>query len=292
MKPDQRSRVRRRWFWYHKFEFLYFRLVRHFVRLKNPRDFFKKHYILHERLASNLLFEELFYFDPLTDIGDQLFFIGAFEKAEIEVCNQLISAPFVVMDIGGNIGYHSVHFAKLAVNGNVIVFEPSADTRKILEQNVRPYSNVKIESLALSSTEGEAIFNIASDNAYSGLKDTKVKTIIRTEMVRTTTLDAYVLDNNLDKIDFIKIDVEGFEFFVLQGMEVTLKKLRPTLFLEISSNLNQSKESLLSFELLRNAGYRAHIISNGDLTPIDTLSTKTHNYFFIPEEKDGLHPHG
>lgn len=217
-----------------------------------------------------------------TDIGNQLFFTGKFEAKELKLCANFIKSNSNVVDIGANIGIHSIFFAKIAKNGKVISIEPNIEIYPTLLKNISKYQNIIPCNVAIDSNFNITEFFIASDNAYSSLKDTKRKKIISKKLVITLPFD--VIAKTVYKIDFIKIDVEGFEYNVLTSMENLLKKDKPTLFVEIYKGTNSNDNPEKTINYLLNMGYKAYFVNDiGLLEDFTTHDDKYYNYFFIYE---------
>src|ERR1700690_1314162 len=178
--------------------------------------------------ASRTIAGHRFHFDASTDIGRNLLVTGQFERPELDQCARFIKKDSTVIDIGANVGVHTVHFAQYAPNGRVISIEPSRSTLQYLLRNIAHLPNVVALNVALSDTTGIKNFFVASDDAYSGLKDTKRKTILREEAVACFAGDEILLPLCADAhIDLIKIDVEGLELQVLQGLRSIISRFRP-----------------------------------------------------------------
>jgi FkbM family methyltransferase len=223
------------------------------------------------------------YFDPATDIGMHLVVLGGFEKHALALCANYIKPDGVVIDVGANIGTHTVHFAELARNGTVICFEPARSTFASLLRNVQHLANVIPLNVALSDANGVQTFFIASDNAYSGLKDTGRKPIVRQESVACFTADE-ILPALLRhrRVDLVKIDVEGFETQVLQGMQQLLRSQRPVIFCEICADQRQNLNPEATVQFCVSLGYDAFVLTDSKLVPAGTHSDDFQNYFFIP----------
>src|SRR5262249_40886618 len=145
-------------------------------------------------------------FDPATDIGMQLLAIGRFEPDAIAQCAKHIRPQSVVLDIGANIGVHTVQFATFASAGKVVCLEPARSTFDYLLRNVRDLQNVVPMNVALSDSTSLQTFFVAADNAFSGLKDTRRKRIVRQESVACYRADELLLPLLAGhKIDLVKI---------------------------------------------------------------------------------------
>ena len=226
-------------------------------------------------------------YDPGSEIGASLFATGAFEEADIRFVERLIrpSSTPTILDVGANIGLHSIRWIDAFPDGECFAFEPSRATAEILRRNVALNGldeRVEVIEQALADTAGERTFFSASDDAYSSLRDTRRKTITETYPVDVTTVDAFVEARSLTKVDLIKIDVEGLEGQVLQGAEHTLEALRPNLFVEIYGGeaSNPDPEGTISFVTGR--GYRAFVLEDGVATPFTSHSDRRYNYYFEP----------
>ena len=137
-----------------------------------------------------------------------------------------------VLDVGANIGNHSVFFATIGGAKRVIAFEPIPESFRMLKKNIKINKIddiVTVFNLGLGSynSDGEIDF-MASDNiGGTSIKASETKNKYTVSIV---ALDQFKLD--IKKLDFIKIDVEGFEIEALKGMKNIIKKYKPIIFIE------------------------------------------------------------
>lgn len=154
----------------------------------------------------------------------------------------------VILDIGANIGNHSVYWAVRSYAKKIYSFEPVEDFFKILKKNIeinQLNDKVKIFNIGLSNQKiNGSILEYHRDN----IGETRIKQDSNGNLM-LDRLDNITFEDNT--IDFIKIDVEGHELEVLQGARETLLKYRPVVFVEISSE-NKTKVH----EYLTKLGYR------------------------------------
>ena len=225
-------------------------------------------------------------YEPATDIGGALFFTGEFERRELELCRKYVSRRSTVIDIGANIGLHSIYFANLAQEGCVLALEPNLDTFDLLRRNVDGKTNIVPLNLAISDSGGVVEFFHASDSAYSSLMDTKRTTIAKTAKVPCMTVDDLVAALKIANVDLVKIDVEGFEYDVLKGMTKTISAFHPVIFCEIykGTGSNQVPDETVSF--LLNRGYKAFVSHDGELVEYQRHDDNFYNYLFLPEGAD------
>jgi len=182
------------------------------------------------------------------------------ERSSMELFRQLIKQGDNVVEIGGHIGYMSLFFRHLAGPGHVFVFEPGENNLPYIRRNIKDRGIELIEKGAGDRT-GVARFFIESltgqNNSFiedfealqanqrdSFLRDVDVRAV-EVEMVR---LDDWAKERGI-RVDFMKIDVEGFEWSVLQGMLDILGTMRPGLMVEVQ------REHREIFDLLTHKGY-------------------------------------
>ncbi|MCI0329535.1 MAG: FkbM family methyltransferase [candidate division Zixibacteria bacterium] len=149
---------------------------------------------------------------------------GAYEPFETELIKKEIKRNYTVLDLGANIGYYSLIFARLVGNrGKVFAFEPDESNAALLEKNVEinGYRNVCIVKKAVSDkTEKNRLYlskeNFGDHRIYdSGDRRQSIE-------IETVRLDD-LFKNRSPKIDFIKMDIQGAEGGALLGMSELLK---------------------------------------------------------------------
>lgn len=132
-----------------------------------------------------------------------------------------------VIDAGANIGVFSLFAAqKVGMSGRVIAFEPIKEACALLSKNVasNSLSNITVAPLALG--ENAATVSFSKDEGLLGSSGLAEKGGER-EDVDQVTLDAYVTENDIKRVDFIKADIEGMERFFLKGAETTIRRDKP-----------------------------------------------------------------
>lgn len=249
-------------------------------------------------LNESMIFDEILNlkYELGSDIGNKLYFEGAFERDDISFLQTRIarSESPIILDIGANIGIHSIMLHKANPSAKIYAFEPSYKTKELLQFNVRCHTGddmIQVVPVAVSNSVGKATFYEAADNAYSSLKDTKRKPVTVARSVEVTTIDHFSEIAKLKKINLIKIDVEGFESEVIQGGVKTLMAFRPDLFVEIYQGLNSNPNPDSTINLLTSIGYTPYVCNNGKLEPFIAHTDNFYNYFFTfqgraSDEKD------
>jgi len=135
----------------------------------------------------------------------------------------------VVIDAGANIGLFSILAGgKTGKEGKVFAFEPIKINRSLLEENIKlnGLKNVEISHFALGDSNKELKFSMESQYP-AGASGVSTHDGGEEEIVSQITLDEFVKQNNVKRVDFIKADIEGMEKNLLKGAEQTIKKFRP-----------------------------------------------------------------
>lgn len=156
------------------------------------------------------------------------FFGDGYERDSFLFAANWVCPGDTVLDIGAHIGYFTIHLAKLTgPEGKVFAFEPTLFTRSILQKtvNLNKGVNVSVQPYAVSDQNGKAVFNVLPGNAGVANSMVAFDNFVPVE-VKTIKIDTFRSDNNI-RIKFIKIDVEGAEFFTLNGARQTFQVDRP-----------------------------------------------------------------
>jgi FkbM family methyltransferase len=125
--------------------------------------------------------------------------------------------------------------ARVSPQGHFHAFEPSPTPKRVLTEHLRMNGlsdRVTVCPLALSDKEGAATFHAVGISGKSALSSANLGEGVEHFQVLVTTIDAYCESHNI-KPSLIKIDVEGFEFSVLNGAKNTLKEFRPSVLIEL-----------------------------------------------------------
>lgn len=163
-------------------------------------------------------------------IDSSLYYSGSFEPLAEQVIDGAVRPGMTAIDIGANIGYHTFSLARLVGStGTVVAVEPTMYAFDKLARNARlnDFFNLRLMRAGLSNTDhGEIEARFRSSYRLDGRDE------VRTELVRVLTLDTLVRESGLARVDFIKMDVDGFEGKVLTGARWVLERFRPTIFFE------------------------------------------------------------
>jgi FkbM family methyltransferase len=150
---------------------------------------------------------------------------GLYEPQKMEIVSKLLKSGSTFIDVGGNKGDFALLAARKAgESGKVLCIEPEPNNclwiRRSVELN--GYRNVTLFELALSDTNGEANLYLGQKSGFHTLLGDLQGQHPGVITVRTTTLDYLLSQLHLERVDMIKIDVEGAELQVLKGAQRTL----------------------------------------------------------------------
>ena len=165
---------------------------------------------------------------------------------------------WVYIDCGAHIGYYSILFSQLSPQGKVWAIEPTS-TADMLETNLAYNNcrNVQIERIALGATSGRRV-----EKVYRLWADPLVPDEMEYDF---TTLDEFVDAKGIDKLDLLKIDVDSFDFDVLQGAEKTLARFDPWLIVELNIGLQlRGYSRAMVVQWLYQRGYDSCVVLDGE----------------------------
>ena len=198
---------------------------------------------------------------------------GFFEGDLTQAFIQLLRPGMVFFDIGAHIGYFSLLASKLVgPNGMVHSFEPTPTTFALLRRNTFEINNITTVNAAVYSEEGEiklhdfGVTFSAFNSIYAGKMQENERQFLQAKEyeARCTTLAAHITQTGV-KPDVVKIDAEGAELKILEGLEPILTTCRPILTLEVGdiSGSQASPPSRPVVDWLLAHGYRPTEFSEG-----------------------------
>jgi FkbM family methyltransferase len=201
------------------------------------------------------------------------FIMRDWAEPELHYLNLLVGPGEVFIDCGANIGVYTLMAANLVgPSGSVIAVEPGEDSVRRLRRNVELNRDVPVTIInkAFSDTEGVSQLYHTGEGpaAFSLVAAGQSRD---SECVEMTTLDLTVQELGLDRLDCLKIDVEGFEPLVLRGASQSLRRFRPKVIFEVNSaGAHRSGRPVSeAWDLLKDMGYCFYRMTEGRLESLE-----------------------
>jgi FkbM family methyltransferase len=226
--------------------------------------------------------------NPSDYAQSEFFWLGAYEYWDTYHFIRLLHPGDEVFDVGANFGYYSIAVCKsLKQNCRVHAFEPNPTLHARLNKNVELNAfggQIETHLLGLSDTEGRGY--LASCPGHSGTA--RLAPIRNGTQVSLSTLDHFCQVHNITRLDFIKIDVEGFEERVLRGGTRSISEFRPSVFVEFHPAALMAEGSSIDrvVGMLRDYGYSLYVARRRRLVPIEGVPTSAEpsRAFCFPRE--------
>jgi FkbM family methyltransferase len=223
---------------------------------------------------------------PRSDIGRRLRAKGAFEDREIDLAAALLLACHgehrSIVDVGANVGIHSLLWARAFPHASVHAIEPAPSTHALLRANIERNGMAgRVHPLPYAACErdAEVEFFVSEDDAFSSLRDTRRKRVREIVRVPGRRLDGL----DLGPVGLLKVDVEGFETQALAGAAGLLAQHRPVIFVEIYGGTNSNPDPEATVRMVVAHGYRPYVfVRRVGLVPFARHDDRRQNYFFLP----------
>jgi len=193
----------------------------------------------------NLLDHRIYYFlqRKITKREKYLCFLGLIEFIKaIVISDQYCIRDFikndsVIIDAGANIGVFSLFVNSLFPNSKIYSFEPNSRIFNMLQKNIFENNltqNVCIYQKALGDMEGKSellrsknVLETSSSVVNSGFTKGRAMLFSGVDKIEMITIDSFIKENNIQKVDFIKIDTEGYEKQIIKGAKNTIQHFLP-----------------------------------------------------------------
>lgn len=187
----------------------------------------------------SVLGHRMFLLRDDTGVSKELAVYGVHEPLATRVLSKIVGPGMHVVDIGSNVGYFLLIEARLVGRDGVVVgFEPEPANFRLLQRNVQAngYTNVILLNEAVGDQEAVASLSVARQSNWHSLTDVPWETVTRIP-VEVVALDRVLEDLSFDRVDVVRMDIEGYERRALDGMRRTLDRSRPGLLAEIHPHL-------------------------------------------------------
>ena len=194
-------------------------------------------------------------------ISTELTIFKTHEPINTRILTKLIKNGMTCLDIGGNIGYYVLLERKLiGDSGKIIAFEPAPLNFQYLKQNIERnnFQNISLFNFACGNEKKNVKFFINKKSNGSQVyrnespPDPSLGKIITVEMI---ILDDFLEKINSEKIDFIRMDAEGYELNIIYGLLKTLEKHKPIISIELHKRQLGIERTIEFFKILKSFGY-------------------------------------
>ncbi|MET0244723.1 MAG: FkbM family methyltransferase [Flavitalea sp.] len=216
------------------------------------------------------------------DLGDwipqNIYYLGYYERNEINFLKRTLQPGDTFVDIGANIGLFTLLASKLVGDsGKVFAFEPFSKSYTNLQLNIdlNKSSNIIAEKLAVTNQERDMILGYDEKDQNSGMVSEFAEFGAGHEHVKAITLDHY-FGEVPSSLKMIKIDIEGGELNALRGMQSILLEHKPILLIELEEILLMKAGAGIEAiqDYLRSVGYKSE--------PFENDGSGSKNAVFIP----------
>ena len=217
--------------------------------------------------------------DLTEGIDLSIYLLGSFEPSVVRTYRPLVRAGDTVLDIGANVGAHTLPLARaVGPTGRVVAFEPtawaSAKLRANVDLNPELAGRIRAEQVMLTGAGDTGlpagIYSSWPLTTQGDLHPQHLGRLMSTDDAQVTSLDDYVTRNGVEKVDFVKLDVDGAEPDVLRGATATVTRHRPVIVMELAPYLYDGTdrfEQLVDF--LAGQDYRIERLRRGRPLPAD-----------------------
>jgi len=196
-------------------------------------------------------------------ISAELSMFGTHEPITTNLLSSELKDGMVCLDIGANIGYYVFLESNLVgSNGKVIAIEPSPMNFEGLKRNLelQNKSNIEIYNFACGNEDREVSFLTSNISNWSRINENDASSLYTDNIVSEAkiplrTIDSFVNERRINKLDLVRFDTEGYELQIYEGMRQTIRKFKPLLCLEIHSFILGLEGTTRLLKDLQNDGY-------------------------------------
>jgi len=213
-------------------------------------------------------------------IDFSIYLLGGFERGTAAALRSLVQPGSVVFDIGANVGAHTLGMARsVGPAGCVVAVEPSDEAFVKLARNVRINpelaGRVRLRRVLLAENTKDgpppALYASWPLHPTGPVHPKHGGRLVTTTGASVDTLDQLMAREGLERLDLIKLDVDGFEARVLEGGFATLRRCQPVIVVELAPYLHAEAGGSFAdlVGLLKAAGYGLVEAANGRAVPLD-----------------------
>lgn len=176
---------------------------------------------------------------------------------------KIITEDMTIIDIGGNIGYYALLESQLASRGHVFAIEPVLGSYNTLIKNITLNNchNISTYNFAIGNFNGYSEMYIYDKSNWSSFTKIPGGNVIATMRVPVFTLDTFIETHLTQNPHFIRMDVEGYEYEIVMGMQKTLQRAAPLILnIEMHPHLMSKEKIATIINLLKDNGFTVKLI--------------------------------
>ena len=204
-----------------------------------------------------------------------LYVLGRYEADDLRLMAQYLKTDSVFLDVGANIGLFSLNASNIIKTGEILAFEPMSKNFDKLTEHIKRNNIKSIKAFKKAVSDRHSLLTIYTDanDKNNGMASVYGDTEAGHERVEAVCLDDFLMAQGISRLDFIKIDIEGYELPALHGLKNTIMRHHPIILIEIDDNILKrtpfNSEDILAFfkELGYNAKQTDPLSSNYLMTP-------------------------
>lgn len=216
--------------------------------------------------------------DKNSYMGGAIYWCGFHHLSDLLFLKSFLKSDMTFVDIGANQGEFTLFAAKILQQGRVISFEPTPYQLGLLKKNIElnEFDNIELNEYGLLDKEGEFEVYTTYETELHGGQHEGLSSIFKSEtrqeveaVIQLKVFDDEYFDK-LNRLDFVKIDIEGAELPALKGMIQSLKKFKPMLLIEMNkTTFNEAGYSMQEvLDFLNNLGYKPFNLFRGRISEV------------------------
>jgi len=211
-------------------------------------------------------------------ISTELALFGTHEPLNTKMLASQLRKDMVCLDIGANIGYYTLLESKIVENnGKIIAIEPSPINFGQLQKNIEMEgaTNIEVYNLAGGDKDGKIKFLLKKQSNLSRIvSEDEIKPSDNIVEVPIRKLDSFLEERSLDKLDFLRMDVEGYELNIYDGIRNSIRKFSPSMQIEVHAQNLGEKRTRELLEKLKEDGYETeyYIVRQIDIPTVGDMN--------------------
>ena len=218
-----------------------------------------------------------------------------YEGTLLDKWKNYIKNSKTIIDIGANLGNHSLYWAINLDCNKIYAFEPFKPNFEILKDNIErnKLNNIIALNKGVGSKKSKAVVKNFDDSNYGATTLEETNDENTEDVMEIVDIDSFSDENSIEQIDFVKIDTEGFEEKVLLGMKNVISKFKPILWIEVSHETYRDVFSYLfnyNYKIIDIEGFNVLFISEKKAVELEEYKIeKAVDYMFSYLEKVNIY---